>query len=86
VDGSRASSGAAALALALDLAATGERTSGGSAAFTLDLALAAAGAGEVSCLPFPWTCSDVPGFAACVDLPAFPGTCSPVPSFLEVTP
>lgn len=77
VDGERDSLGSAALGLGLAPAATGARSSSGSAAVGLNLALAAHGAGEVSCLPFPWECGD---------LPAFPGTCSPVPSFSEVTP
>lgn len=90
-DGSRASSGSAALGLRLALAATGEEppivpAHAGSVALTLNLALAATGAAEVSCLPFPWACSDVLEFAGCADLPAFPGTCVPVPSFSEVTP
>lgn len=86
VDGARGSAGAAALALGLAPAAHGARASAGASALALHLALAAHGAGEVSCLPFPWTCSTVPEFDGCRDLPAFPGTCSPVPSFLEVTP
>lgn len=86
--GARSSSGSAAAGLGLALAATGVAADPhhGSAAFSLNLALAATGAAEVSCLPFPWTCSDVPEFDGCGDLPAFPGTCSPVPSFSEVTP
>jgi hypothetical protein len=84
--GARASAGASAFALGLDPAAVGARTSGGSAALRLGLHVAASGAGEVSCLPFPWSCSAVPGFGACGDLPAFPGTCVPVPSFSEVAP
>jgi hypothetical protein len=90
--GSRSSSGSAALGLGLTLAATGEAPpvvppAEGSAAFSLNLALAATGAAEISCLPFPRTCTVVPEFSgACADLPAFPGTCSPVPSFSEVTP
>jgi hypothetical protein len=86
VDGARASAGASALALGLAPAAGGARVSAGAAALRLGLHVAAHGAGEVSCLPFPWTCSTVPEFDGCRDLPAFPGTCSPVPSFSEVTP
>lgn len=85
--GARSSSGSAAAGLGLALAASGQVSAHvGSAAFHLNLALAATGAAEVSCLPFPWACSDVPEFDGCGDLPAFPGTCSPVPSFSEVTP
>jgi hypothetical protein len=84
--GARTAAGAAGLSLGLGVGADGARGSAGAAALTLSLALATTGAGEASCLPFPWTCSTVPEFDGCADLPGFPGTCSPVPSFSEVTP